>query len=136
MAKNERTCICCGTKYQYCPHCKKYSNLEPWHFIFHDDNCREIYRAVTAYAGDEISVDTARARLDKCDLSQKDTFFNTIKNNIDKIYATTTVVVEPVVMAEPENTTQENEVKETVTDTVKNTTKSKVSKKKDQQIVK
>ena len=103
MTNNNRTCIVCGKSYKYCSNCAEYSNLEIWHNIFHDANCKEIYNAVSMYG--KVSKEETKARLDKCNLSNKSNFHKNIVKVIDEIYAvqeqTSTIVVnEPEIINE------------------------------------
>lgn len=87
MAKaNERTCIVCGKKYQYCPRCEQYSMLPKWMSIYHDANCREIFRTATEYNAGHLSDDEARERFSKCDLSDKEHFAESIVQIISRLF--------------------------------------------------
>ena len=59
MAVKERTCICCGTKYSYCPTCAGYDPNQTWKFIAHDEKCFEVFNAWQSYRGNEISKEEA-----------------------------------------------------------------------------
>ena len=61
--ENDRTCLMCGTKYQYCPHCKEYDSTETWKFLFHDKKCLAISEIWYAYRGKEITKEEARERM-------------------------------------------------------------------------
>ena len=68
MAKM-RTCMICGTRYEYCSHC---NHEEPsWKFLYHDENCKEIGNIWYAYRGNEISKADAKKAM------------NAFKPNID-----------------------------------------------------
>lgn len=84
--KKNRTCIVCSEKYRYCPSCAEFAHLEPWHSIFHDDNCREIFNAVSAYLGKEKTKEETKIRLDKCNLSNKASFKKSILDAIEEVY--------------------------------------------------
>lgn len=68
---NNRTCVVCGAKYEYCITCKHSVDINKtrWKAVFHDENCRSIYHAVAAYVTHQISKEEARDLLDACDLS-------------------------------------------------------------------
>lgn len=69
--KNERTCAICGTKYEYCNNCQKYDGLPRWMFLFHDQNCKNIYDVVNDYKSKVISAEAAKEKLSKLNLSIK-----------------------------------------------------------------
>lgn len=84
FSHNNRTCICCRTQYRYCSSCEEFAHLEPWYAIFHDSNCKEIYNATSMYG--QVPVEETKARLDKCDLSNKETFHPAILKVINEVY--------------------------------------------------
>ena len=94
---NNRRCIVCSVAYKFCNSCVEFKHLEPWHNIFHDNNCREIYNAVSAYIGKEKTKEETKARLDKCDLSGKNNFKTAIINAIDDVYATEIIDTKEIV---------------------------------------
>ena len=111
IKKNNRKCICCQKEYSFCPNCSDYDNLPRWMTIFHDENCKEIFNTVTSYYDKSITKDKAKERLDKCDLSNKYTFKESIKSAIGEIYAKTLVEV-------VEKEVEKETVKETETEFV------------------
>lgn len=72
--KNNKTCICCGTKYTYCNRCEEFDKYPIWMTLYHDENCKEIFMTAADYLAKDISKEEAKAKLEKCDLSAKDTF--------------------------------------------------------------
>lgn len=114
MANNNRTCIVCGQSYKYCPNCAEFSNLEIWHNIFHDANCKEIYNAASMYG--KVPTEETKKRLDKCDLSNKSNFHKNIVKVIDELYA---VKEEPTITIAKESTTvNEENTNETMETTI------------------
>ena len=113
MAKaNERTCIVCGKKYQYCPRCEQYSMLPKWMSIYHDANCREIFRTATEYNAGHLSDDEARERFSKCDLSDKEHFAESIAQIVEKLFPPKELQVEesiPVSEDAPQSSYQPDE---------------------------
>ena len=75
--ENDRTCLMCGTKYQYCPHCKEYDSTETWKFLFHDKKCLAISEIWYAYRGKEISKEEAKERMSQYPESLEMIFKNT-----------------------------------------------------------
>lgn len=83
--KNNRKCIVCGEEYFYCPSCAD-RNDPVWRSIYHDANCMEIYDVTSLFHIGELSKEDAKKRLDKCDLSKKESFHHVIKDDIEEIY--------------------------------------------------
>ena len=110
MERKLRTCCVCGTEYRYCPKCNEDKDKPRWMFVYHSENCKDIYDVMTEYEWGQIDADEAAKKLKKLDLSKLDDFGESYKNTLNKIMSNVskTKVEEPVV----ENVTTE-EVKET-----------------------
>lgn len=115
MAKLNRTCIVCSKKYEFCSSCKDQSTLAPWHSIFCSDNCRKVFNAASMYGKD--SNEDIKAKLDECDLSNKENFHKNIIKVIDELYVSKKTVkpvleesVEVVETIEAIETIEENNV--------------------------
>lgn len=67
MAKANRKCIVCGEAYHYCNNC----NVEEpaYRTIFHDENCKNIFDAVSNLYFKHVTEEEVIARLAECDLS-------------------------------------------------------------------
>lgn len=79
---NNRICLVCGKAYEYCEHCS--GNKSPiWMNLYHDNNCRQIFHAVSDYNQKVITKEEGRERLSECDLNieLKDNF----KKYVDEI---------------------------------------------------
>lgn len=85
----QRTCFCCGKAYHYCPVCDGDKNKPSWYFIFDSDNCRKIFDTCQRFSTKEYTADEARAKLDKCDLTDKTNLLPDIQNVIKKVFAET-----------------------------------------------
>lgn len=112
MKKNNRKCICCQKEYTFCPNCGDFDNLPRWMSIFHDENCKKIFNTITEYYNKNLTKEQAKETLNKCDLSNKDTFKETIKKAIEEIYIDENVIVEQeikeVIINEEKNNNVEN----------------------------
>ena len=69
----KRICTVCGKEYNFCSDCRQYALQPAWKNIYHDENCMEIAHVLVGVTG-SISMEEAKERLLKCDLSKKDTF--------------------------------------------------------------
>ena len=52
---HERICICCGKKYEYCPHCGDYKNKPRWMTNYDDEGCHIAFQTVTDYLAGEMT---------------------------------------------------------------------------------
>lgn len=83
----EKHCIVCGTRYEYCSNCDRFSRLPRWMESFHDDNCHKIFNTIMEYKAGVKTVDQAASILKKCDLSHRDTFNDGLNVYITAILA-------------------------------------------------
>lgn len=83
--QNNRTCIICGKQYHYCPNCGEDSSKPTWYFIFHNQNCKNIYNVCTDWRDEKITIEQAYKELSKLDLSDLNNFANDTKNQINEI---------------------------------------------------
>ena len=87
MVKKTRSCIVCGVEYEYCNSCKKHASLPSWMAIYHDENCRNIMNIATEYMAGNMTKEDAKSALDKCDLSHKKDFKESVLMAVNEIYS-------------------------------------------------
>jgi len=94
-----RNCFCCGIGYYYCPTCEDNRDLETWHIMFHEENCKKIFKICT----DDFLKYTTRQEtielLNGCDLSHIDNLNKDIIDQINEILAST-IVEDPTIKIE------------------------------------
>lgn len=97
MAKKiMKTCIVCGKEYEYCNGCSSYNNMEAWHSIYHDENCRKIFNTAANYHAGLISKEEAIEEFRKCDLTDKSNFKSSIRVLIDELLSAEIVNEQPI----------------------------------------
>lgn len=119
MRKINRKCVICGKDYSYCVSCSEDMNKPTWMTSFCCENHRNIYNACAAYTANLKTAQEARIELDKCDLSHKDSFRESVKNVIKEIYDNSQVEQpkevqqeeSSVVSIEPKVETNNNKIK-------------------------
>lgn len=85
MAKDNRICFTCGKKHAYCPTCYDDRNLESWHIMFDNENCKNIFEIINKHFYKHISTEEAIGQLEKCDLNNINTFNEDIVKGINDI---------------------------------------------------
>ncbi len=80
-----RRCLCCNTTYEYCPSCYDYRNLPLWMNSFHNENCKNIFETCTNYNFKLITKEQAKKALSNYDLSNRASFSDCVKRDIDAI---------------------------------------------------
>ena len=63
MAKGDRVCTVCGSKYKFCPYCGQYAGQPMWKMAYCSEPCRETYMAINKYAYKHITAEEAAAEL-------------------------------------------------------------------------
>ena len=84
MARSTRKCIVCGKEYEFCGGCKR-KNKPSWMNLYHDENCKNIWHAITTFYDKDGAV-AAAEMLSDLDLSDMDNFSEDVKNKIEMIF--------------------------------------------------
>jgi hypothetical protein len=65
---------------------------------FCSENCRDIFKTLCSYGTGAISAEECKELLDCCDLSNKDSYKESTRNTVDRLYAAPVATIEePVV---------------------------------------
>lgn len=103
MAKIKvRKCIVCGKEYEYCNRCSSHAAMPTWMALYHDDNCRSIMNIATEYIAGNLTKTDAKSQLDKCDLTNKKNFKESVVKAINEICATKKSAKDDVAKADEE----------------------------------
>lgn len=86
MSNKLRKCTLCRESYSFCPVCNpKDAQLEPWHYAWCSQNCKDIYEVTAGFENDNISANEAKSKLDNLDLSKYENYGESYKITINKI---------------------------------------------------
>ena len=85
--RGERTCIICGKKYEYCPHCGKGKPQEGWRNLYDSLDCKAIFLICSDFVNKRLSAAEAKQKLEKYDLKDLSTYAEGIRENIKAINA-------------------------------------------------
>lgn len=123
MAKSKRSCYLCGTTYEYCD-----CDRQPTYMAtFCSENCKDIFKSLCSYGTGLISAEDCKELLDCCDLSNKDSYKESVQNSINKLYAS--VIKEPEVIEEPIEIIVEENVEEPIEEVVNNVPEFNIERK-------
>lgn len=101
MERKLRICCVCGTQYKYCPKCNEDKDKPHWMFVYHEENCKNIYDVMTKYEWGQINANEAATELEKLDLSKLDSFGESYRNTLNKIMSNVSkTIVEEAIMEE------------------------------------
>lgn len=99
----KRSCYLCGIKYEFCD-----CNRQPAYMAtFCSENCKDIFKSLCSYGSGMISAEECKNLLECCDLSKQDSYKESTRNTMAKVFASAEPVVEieePIaeVIPEPE----------------------------------
>lgn len=82
---HKRICAVCGTHYSYCPTCEADRFKPSWMMSFHDENCREVWRILSAVNCHTMEESEAIEALNNLDLSNRSNFNEAIASQIDRL---------------------------------------------------
>lgn len=84
--KDNATCLICGKKYHLCITCERTrATWKPWKMIVDNENCYDIYQIINDYMFGKMSKDDAKAKLEKLNLSELNSFNDNVKTVINEI---------------------------------------------------
>ena len=97
-----RKCIVCGQRYKYCIHCGDSKKEEPWRYLFHNEDCRDIAHMMRFYRGEQMSKQEVKDFLNKYpdsveEIMMSDTAIATEIREILKVQEDVSVKEEPIV---------------------------------------
>lgn len=104
MARRDRQCLCCGTKYSYCPTCSS-DKLKPvWMTEFCSEPCKELFETATKYNLKKLTKSEAKEIIEKLELKEKSAYVNCVQKDLDNILAEEPAVIQetaPILEEEP-----------------------------------
>lgn len=87
MVKN-KTCLCCGTKFSYCPDCSKKDALKPsWSGEFCGKDCMTIWTTATKYNMNKISKAEAKSIIENLTLKPVEQYSKCVQRDLGVIFA-------------------------------------------------
>jgi hypothetical protein len=88
MAQLNKKCLCCGTKYSYCPTCSRADALKPaWYSEFCSEVCKELWLTLTRYNMKRLTKLDAKSIISSLDLKPTDAYVECVKRDYAKIMA-------------------------------------------------
>lgn len=115
MARRDRKCICCGTRYQYCPTCGQDRTKPAWMTEFCSVTCKELWTTATKYNLKKITKDEAKEIIEIIDLKERSAYVDCIQRDLENILAEEIVIKEePVVVEKSTPASEEEPVEEEI----------------------
>ena len=87
MARRDRQCLCCNTKYSYCPTCSSDKMKPIWMTEFCSESCKELFETATKYNLKKITKPEAKEIIEKLELKEKSAYVNCVQKDLENILA-------------------------------------------------
>lgn len=102
------TCSICGKKYHMCVTCSEVKSFMPWRTIVDTVNCYKIFLILRDYTNKAKTKESAKADLEKCDLSGISIFIPEVKSTIEEILKEETKIkkIKTLSMEEKDNVSE------------------------------
>ena len=88
MARLNRTCYACQSKYSYCPSCSRADATKPsWYSEFCSESCKDLWITLTKYNMAMLSKSDAKSIISELGLKSIDTYADCVKRDYAKVMA-------------------------------------------------
>ena len=88
MAKLNKKCRACGTKYSYCPDCSRADALKPtWYNDFCSEPCKELWYTLTRYNMERLTKTEAKLIISELDLQPIESYSQFVQRDYAKVMA-------------------------------------------------
>lgn len=88
-SRNNAICITCGKPYELCLACERTkSNWQPWKMFADTKNCYDVYEIINDYKFENITKEKAKELLENCNLTDLNSYKDSIKDIINEILST------------------------------------------------
>lgn len=86
MAQLNKTCLCCSTRYSYCPSCSRADKLAPtWKSEFCSEPCMTLWTTLTKYNMSMFTKAEAKSIISDLDLKPIDAYVACVKRDYNKV---------------------------------------------------
>ena len=87
MAHLNKQCLCCGTKYSFCPDCSGVDRFAPaWKATFCSDDCKTIWHTAIEYNFGNITKHDAKKIISSINLKQTEKYVKCIQRDLENIF--------------------------------------------------
>ena len=87
MAKKNRTCLACSTKYSYCPTCGTDRNKPSWHSQFCSENCMTLWTTATKFNMEMLTKAEAKEIISELNLKEHSEYVACVQRDLSVILA-------------------------------------------------
>ena len=88
MARKNKTCLCCSTKYSHCPDCSKVDAMKPsWASEFCSEDCKEIWTTAVKFNLGDITKSEAKSIISVLNLKPTEQYVQCVQRDLATILA-------------------------------------------------
>ena len=99
MGRRDRSCICCGTRYQYCPTCSNDRMKPTWMTEFCGEDCKELWTVATKFNMQMLTKEEVKEAISALKLKDKSVYVDCVQRDLENILGE-----EPVAEKQTEDT--------------------------------
>lgn len=86
MAKLNKSCIACSTRYSYCPSCSRADALkESWYSEFCSSTCKDLWLTLTRFGMNRITKSEAKDAISTLDLKPIESYASCVQRDYAKV---------------------------------------------------
>lgn len=86
MAQLNKKCICCSTRYSYCPSCSRVDALKPsWNSEFCGETCKDLWYTATKFNMNKLTKSEAKSIISELDLKPIDKYVACVQRDLKNI---------------------------------------------------
>lgn len=86
MARQNKTCLCCKTRYSHCPSCSRADALAPaWKSEFCSETCMILWTTLTKFGMNRLTKSDAKSIISDLDLKQMNTYAECVQRDYAKV---------------------------------------------------
>lgn len=89
MAHLNKTCLCCSTRYSYCPSCSRLDALkETWYNEFCSESCKDLWMTLTKFGMNSLTKSEAKDIISALDLKSIESYVPCVQRDYSKVIKT------------------------------------------------
>ena len=94
MARRDRQCMCCQSKYKYCPTCGQDKTKPSWMTQFCSESCKELWKTATQFNMKLIEKSEAKEIIENLELRERTAYVQCVQRDLRNILGEDSIVVE------------------------------------------
>lgn len=86
---NNRQCLCCGTRYEFCTSCSEHKGKPSWMFDYDTEECKDLFNAISGYNMGIFKESKVKAVLRKYNITDYSKYTESVQEVLKNIMTTT-----------------------------------------------